>query len=46
MDGEREEASEELATAFSQNGLSGLSWRRLSAASGPQAPVGEGGSVA
>lgn len=34
------------AAAFSQNGLSGVAWRRLSAASGPQALVTAGGSVA
>lgn len=46
MDGEREEDSEAPSAAFSQNGLTGASWRRLIAASGPQAPVAAGGSVA
>lgn len=46
MDGEREEDSGVLAAVFSRNGLSGLWWRRLGAASGPQALVAAGGSVA
>lgn len=37
MDVEREEDSGAASAAFSQNGLSDASWRRLSAASGPQA---------
>lgn len=46
MDGERGEDSGAAAAVFSQNGLNVASWRTLSTASGPQALIAAGGSVA